>query len=117
MKVKIVDFGVVDSDGDVFYRESIIMPIGTVYVTKDFDRSRVIGSCELSIDDYGVYAKIKFAKTILGQSIKKIFPKSVYPCIGFSRVGDKIKIYEVGLCERETISDFNKFEIQLPINK
>lgn len=106
MKIKIVDFGVLDSDGDIFYRDSIILPTRAVYVTKDFDRSMVIGSCELSIDDNGVYAEIKFAQTILGQALEKVFPNSVYPAIGYSRISDKIKIYEVGLCEKETISNF-----------
>lgn len=101
MKLEVVKFGITDSDGEIFYMDSIILPSdNSCLVTKNFDRSKVIGHCELSIDDSGVYAEIKFAKTVLGQKMEKIFPKAVYPAIGFSRVGDKIKIYEVGLCEK-----------------
>ena len=103
MKIKIVEFGVVYSDGDIFEKESIILPSdGHAYVTKVFNKSKVIGNSQLSIDDDGVYADIKFAKTVLGQEVENLFSKSFYPSIEFLRVGDKIQIYSVGLCEMET---------------
>lgn len=89
MRVRVLNFNVMDQDGDIFSEESVTKSQKVLPLRINF-KSGVIRMISAQVDKKGVLASIP-------ESFKG---SGLYPAIGFKKDGDKIEIFEVSLCSQ-----------------